>query len=65
MCTTFTDTGKQCCKGDNGKKNLVRMLDMMVMMVMLVMLVVLVMAKGGENNEVLTRKEFGGHGITM
>ena len=18
MCTTFTDTGKQCCKGDNG-----------------------------------------------
>ena len=19
MCTTFTDTGKQCCKGDNGE----------------------------------------------
>ena len=26
MCTTFTDTGKQCCKGDNGEKPLVRKL---------------------------------------
>ena len=27
MCTTFTDTGKQCCKG-NGEKPLVTMMMM-------------------------------------